>query len=373
MRDERVQRLADVIVTYSLDLQAGETVWLDLRGTDTLELGSALVRAAVQRGAVPLATFHNDERFLRPFLMGCTEAQVRRLGDLQVDLVRQVQAYVGVRGGDNPYEMADVPRAAREWHQQHVWKRVHVGHRLPDTRWVVLRWPNASMAQAACTSREAMEDLFFRVCTLDYGQLAAGMRRLAERLRAARDVRIVAPGTDLRLSLAGLPAIVCDGHLNLPDGEVYTAPLRESVEGTIRFNAPSLYLGLPFDEVTLRFERGRVVEASAASPRQTADLNRILDTDEGARFVGEFALGVNREVREPMRDTLFDEKIAGSLHLALGNAYDDAFNGNRSAVHWDLVLIQRPEHGGGELWLDGELLRKDGRFVPAGLAAAFDA
>jgi aminopeptidase len=280
---------------------------------------------------------------------------------------------VGVRGSDNPYDLSDVPAVARDWYQRHVWQRVHVENRAKRTRWVVLRWPNDAMAQAAGTSREAFEDFYFDVCGLDYARLGAGMRLLAERMRATRDVRVVAPDTDLRLSIAGMPAVVCDGHHNLPDGEVYTAPILDSVEGTIRFNAPVLYAGRAFDDIALRFERGRVVEARAADDRQTTDLNRVLDTDAGARSVGEFALGLNRALRRPMRDALFDEKIAGSLHLALGNAYDTAFNGNRSAVHWDLVLIQRPEHGGGEVWFDGELIRKDGRFVPADLAEALDA
>jgi aminopeptidase len=372
MRDERIDRLARGITGYSLGLKAGEVVLIELRGLATLDLGVTLVREATALGAVP-HVFFNDERFLRPFLVGCTEAQVKRLGEVQAATMREADAYVGVRGSDNPYDLADVPADARDWYQRHVWQKVHVEDRVRRTRWVVLRWPNDAMAQAAGASREAFEDFYFRVCTLDYARLGMGMALLAERMQRTRDVRIVAPGTDLRLCIAGMPAVICDGHRNLPDGEVYTAPVRESVEGVIRFNAPTFYAGQALEGVTLRFEQGRVVEATAANPSQTAALNRILDTDPGARSVGEFALGLNREIREPMRDILFDEKIAGSLHLALGNAYESAFNGNRSAVHWDLVLIQRPDHGGGEVWFDGELLRKDGAFVPPDLAAALDA
>ncbi len=371
MRDPRVDRLARIITGHSLALKPGDVFQIDVRGSSTLDLADALVTEATGLGAIPLV-FFNDERFLRPFLRGATEAQIERLGELHLETMRRVDAYVGVRGSDNPFDLSDVPPEAMAWHQRHVWQRVHVEERVKRTRWVVLRWPNASMAQAAKTSREAFEDYYFHVCTLDYAKLGRGMDVLVERLQRTSDVRIVAPGTDLRFSIAGMPAVKCDGRRNLPDGEVYTAPVRGSVEGTIRFNAGTFYAARSFDDITLRFERGRVVEASAADAVQTCALNDLLDTDEGARYVGEFALGLNPEVKEPMRDALFDEKIAGSLHLALGNAYETAFNGNRSAIHWDLVLIQRPEHGGGEIAFDGEIVRRDGRFVPADLSAALD-
>lgn len=372
MRDPRVDRLAKVVTGYSLALEPGEVVLIELKGGETLEFGAALVREATALGAVPL-WFFNDESLARPFLQGASEAQVKRYGELQLDTMRQVDAYVGVRGSDNMFDLSDVPSDAMQAHQRYVWQRVHIEERVRRTKWVVLRWPTSAMAQSARTSCEAFEDFFFRVCTFDYEHLSRGMDVLVERLQRTRDVRIVAPGTDLRFSIAGLPAVKCDGHRNLPDGEVFTAPVRESVEGTIRFNAGTLYLGKSLDDITLRFERGRVVEASAADLVQTRELTAILDSDEGARYVGEFALGLNREMREPMRDTLFDEKIAGSLHLALGNAYETAFNGNRSAIHWDLVLIQRPDRGGGQVWFDGELVRQDGKFVPPELASVLDA
>ena len=173
-------------------------------------------------------------------------------------------------------------------------------------------------------------------------------------------VRIRAPGTDLSFSILDMPAVKCEGRRNLPDGECYTAPVRESVEGTITYNTASLYLGTTFEQVCLTFEGGRIVRASG---RPQDRLDRVLDSDEGARYVGEFSLGFHPYIREPILDTLFDEKIAGSLHFTPGQAYQTADNGNRSRVHWDLVLIQRPEWGGGEVWFDDELVRRDGRFV----------
>jgi aminopeptidase len=173
-------------------------------------------------------------------------------------------------------------------------------------------------------------------------------------------VRLVARETDLEFSIDGIPAMPCDGKRNIPDGEVYTAPVRDSLNGTIRYNTPTVYQGVSHQNIFFRFENGKIVEAES---NNTEHLNRVLDSDEGARYIGEFAIGFNPYIHEPMKDILFDEKIAGSLHLTPGNAYDVAFNGNRSQIHWDLVLIQRPEYGGGEIWFDDVLIRKDGLFV----------
>jgi aminopeptidase len=245
-------------------------------------------------------------------------------------------------------------------YMEHVVKPVHLDYRVNNTRWVVLRYPTPSMAQLACMSTAQFEDYFYRVCTLDYGRMSDAMEPLKRRMDATDRVHIKAPGTDLRFSIRGIGSVKCEGRRNLPDGECFTAPVRDSVEGTIAYNTPSLYLGTTFENLRFRFEGGRIVEATGSPQGQ---LDRVLDTDEGARFVGEFSLGFNPYITRPMKDTLFDEKIAGSLHFTPGQAYQIADNGNRSKVHWDLVLIQTPEHGGGEIWFDGELVRRDGRFV----------
>jgi aminopeptidase len=216
------------------------------------------------------------------------------------------------------------------------------------------------MAQLAQMSTAAFEDFYFRVCTMDYGRMARAMAPLKELMEATDRVRLVAEGTDLAFSIAGIPAVPCDGKLNIPDGEVFTAPVRDSVEGTIQFNAPTIYDGVTHETVRLEFAGGKVVGATSS---ETDHLNRVLDTDEGARYVGEFAIGFNPHITRPMKDILFDEKIAGSIHFTPGNAYDEAFNGNRSQVHWDLVLRMDPAVGGGEVWFDDRLIRKDGRFV----------
>jgi aminopeptidase len=216
------------------------------------------------------------------------------------------------------------------------------------------------MAQMANMSTEGFEDFYFNVCNLDYAKLSKAMEPLVELMEATDRVRITGKETDLTFSIKGLPAIKCDGHRNIPDGEVFTAPVRESVNGVITFNTPALYEGFTFERVRLEFQDGKIVNATANDQKR---LERILDTDEGARYIGEFALGLNPHILNPMKDTLFDEKISGSFHFTPGSCYDECDNGNKSAIHWDLVFIQRPEYGGGEIYFDDRLIRKDGRFV----------
>jgi len=274
--------------------------------------------------------------------------------------LRGCRAYIGIRGGDNACEGADVPPDKKALYNLRYNKPVHGQIRVKQTKWVVLRYPTPGMAQQAGMSTEAFEDFFFQVCCMDYGKMSAAMDALVARMQQTDRVRILGNGTDLAFSIRGLPAIKCDGRLNIPDGEVFTAPVKDSVEGTITYNTPSLYQGVTYENIALTFSKGRITRALAGSE----PLDRIFDTDEGARYVGEFALGVNPYINRPMKDTLFDEKIAGSFHFTPGNSYDECPNGNKSAIHWDLVCIQTPAYGGGDMWFDDELIRRDGLFVP---------
>jgi aminopeptidase len=218
------------------------------------------------------------------------------------------------------------------------------------------------MAQLAGMSTEQFEDFYFDVCTLDYAKMSEAEKPLKDRMERTDRIRIVGPlDTNLEFSIKGIPAIQCDGDRNIPDGEVFTAPVRDSVNGVIHFNAGTIYQGKPFDNIRLVFKDGKIVEATGSD---TKALNDILDTDDGSRYVGEFALGFNPHIKRAMRDILFDEKINGSIHLTPGRAYEEADNGNRSKIHWDMVLIQTEECGGGEIFFDDELIRKNGRFLP---------
>jgi aminopeptidase len=273
--------------------------------------------------------------------------------------MKKMNAYIAMRGSHNITELADVPAEK----MQLIGKKMRPvqDQRVKRTKWVVLRWPTPSMAQLAGMSTEAFEEFFFDVCTLDYRKLQPGMKALKGLMERTDRVHIKGPGTDLNFSIKGIPAVICGGDRNIPDGEVFTAPVKESVEGQLTFNAPSIYQGTAFDGIQLNFKRGKIVEASS---NETKKLNKILDSDGGARYIGEFSLGFNPRVLQPMRDILFDEKIAGSFHFTPGEAYEEADNGNRSQVHWDMVSIQRPDYGGGEIYFDGKLVRKNGEFLP---------
>jgi len=282
--------------------------------------------------------------------------------DIEMFRMKKMQAYIAIRGSGNANENSDVPSDRMVLYTKTL--RPVLNYRVNKTRWVVLRWPSPSMAQAANMSTEAFENFYFDVCTMDYRKMAKAMVPLEKRMKSVDKVHLKGPGTDLTFSIKGIGAKSCNGKLNIPDGEVFSCPVKNSVNGTIQFNTPTLYSGTRFENVRLEFENGKVVNASSNNNKR---LNEILDTDAGARYVGEFAIGFNPFIQNPMCDILFDEKIAGSLHFTPGQAYEVADNGNRSAVHWDMVLIQRPEWGGGEIWFDDELVRRDGMFVPKAL------
>lgn len=362
MKDPRITKLADILVNYATRLQPGEKLLIEDFGINR-ELVSAVVAAAYQAGGIPEVKLH-DHQVDRALQLGYSEAGIDWVAGLDARRMRDCQAYIGIRGGDNAFELSDVPAAQKKLYSLRYGEPVHSRIRVPHTKWAVLRYPSPSMAQLAGMSTEAFEDFYFKVCTLDYSRLSLAMDPLVERMKRADRVRIKGPGTDLSFSIKGQPVIKCDGRLNIPDGEVFTAPIKDSVEGVLQYNTPTLYQGVTHENVRLVFRQGRIVEATSS---QSELLNKVLDTDEGARGIGEFAIGVNPYILEPMKDTLFDEKIAGSFHFTPGNSYDDCPNGNNSAVHWDMVCIQRADYGGGQMWFDEELVREDGLFLPEAL------
>ena len=359
MKDPRMLKLSRQLIRYSTEMQKGERVLIEVFGHQP-ELVASLVEEAYAAGAEPVVRLR-DMTVQRALLRGGTAEKWAFEAENDAALMRGVQAYVGIRANENGFETSDATSEQTALYAKHYSGPVHGKIRVPQTRWAVLRYPTPAAAQAAKMSLEAFEDYFFAVCTLDYAKMSTAMDSLVDRMKRADRVHILGQGTDLRFSIKGLPPIKCDGKLNIPDGEVFTAPIRDSVNGVITFNTPSLYNGIEFSGVRLVFKDGKIVEATGSD---TARLNRILDTDEGARYVGEFSFGVNPYVTEPMLDTLFDEKIAGSFHFTPGHCYDECPNGNHSDIHWDMVCIQRPEYGGGEIWLDDELVRKDGLFLP---------
>jgi aminopeptidase len=360
MTDPRYAKLAKLLVEYSTALKRGDRVFLDMIDVPD-EFSVELIRAARVVGAVPLVEVRHT-RLTRELMRGTNEKHARLIRDLEMNRMKKVQAYIAIRGSANATENADVPSEQLALYAKVL--RPVLNYRVNKTRWCVLRWPTPSMAQAAGMSTEGFENLYFDVCTMDYRKMARAMAPLEKRMRTANRVRIKSPGTDLAFSIKGIGAKMCKGDRNIPDGEVFSCPVRDSINGSIQFNTPTLYSGTRFENVRLTFKRGMIVEATGSNSEK---LNEILDTDPGARYTGEFSLGFNPYIEKPMCDILFDEKIAGSLHLTPGQAYEECDNGNRSAVHWDMVLIQRPEWGGGEVWFDDDLIRKDGLFVPKDL------
>jgi aminopeptidase len=350
--------LAKTLVNFSVNLKEGERVLIsNVDVPDDMTI--ALLHAIRERGGIPVVRL-NSNKISRAQSKIFGEDAFRDLCDIGLDEMKKMQAFIAIRGGNNAFCHSDVPpdqriMIDRVMHPVHDW-------RVKKTKWVILRWPSDGFAQLAKMNTEAFEDFFFNVCTMDYSRMAPGMEAMRERMERTDRVKISGNGTDLTFSIREIPAIPCDGHHNIPDGEIFTAPVMDSVNGVIQYNTPTIYQGLPFENIRLEFKNGKIVDCDAGN--KTGEMSKILDSDGGARYIGEFSFGVNPNILHPMCDILFDEKISGSFHFTPGQAYDEADNGNRSQVHWDLVCIQRKEYGGGEIYFDGELIRKDGIFVP---------
>ena len=357
MHDARFDKLAKLLVEYSTRLKTNENVLIEAFDVPD-EMTIALIRAARNVGAVPFVQVQRG-RISRELAMKASDRQMNLTAGHELSRMKKMDAYIALRGSNNITELSDVPADKMKLVAKKM--RPVQDHRVKKTKWVVLRWPTPSMAQLAGMSTEAFEDFYFDVCTLHYRKLQPGMKALKALMEKTDRVEIKAPGTDLRFSIKGISAIICGGDRNIPDGEVFSCPVKDSVQGHVTFNAPSIYQGTGFDGIRLKFRDGKIIEATS---NETKKLNKILDSDPGARYIGEFSLGFNPRVLQPMRDILFDEKIAGSFHFTPGQAYEEADNGNRSQVHWDMVSIQRPEYGGGKIFFDGKLIRRDGEFLP---------
>jgi aminopeptidase len=368
MKDPRFNELASLLVKHSCDVQPGENVLVEAHDIPP-EFTVELIRTIAAAGGRPIVETRHG-LVTRALLQAATEEQFKLIGEVEKNRMERVQCYVGLRGSLNITEQSDVPTERMTIYEKLVWHPVHSEVRVPKTKWVVLRWPTPSMAQAAGMSTESFEDFYFRVCAgVDYQKMARASAPLQDLMDRTDRVHIEGPGTDLRFSKKGIPSKSCTGDRNVPDGECFSCPTKDSVEGTVQFNCETLYRGTVFNNIKLSFKNGKVIDAKADSEANTKKLNEILDADAGGRYVGEFAIAFNPYILRPMKDILFDEKIAGSFHFTPGQAYDVYGNGNKSQIHWDMVCIQRPDYGGGEIYFDGKLIRKDGLFIPKALQA----
>ncbi len=356
--DSRNTKLAKNILNYSVKLKKGEKVLISSNGFSAVDLVKELIRETYNIGGIPFVNISSSS-IERELLMNVTEEQLLINAESDALKMEKMDAYVGIGASENSCEMADVPAEKMDMYGKLYTQKVHHDIRLKK-KWVVLRYPNYSMAQAAGTSLDTFEDFFYKVCCLDYEKMSKAMDELVKVMERTDKVKIIGKGTELTFSIKSMPAIKCAGEMNIPDGEVYTAPVRDSVNGIITYNTPTQYQSVDYENVKLEFKNGKIIKAES---NNTERINKVFDSDEGARYVGEFALGVNPYITKPMKNILFDEKIRGSFHFTPGNSYDDADNGNRSSIHWDLVMIQTPEYGGGEIYFDDVLIRKDGEFV----------
>ena len=358
MLHSQYTKLADLLIKHSCSLKKGEKLLIEAFDIPQ-EMVVATIRAARNAGGIPFVTWKNN-LIMKELISETTKEHMELMGAVEKYRMENMDAYIGLRGSFNISEMSDIDSEKMAIYQSELLQKVHFQERVANTKWVVLRWPTPSMAQQANMSTEAFEEFYFNVCCLDYKKMDEAMKPLEKLMTKTDKVHIKGPGTDLKFSIKGIPAIRCAGERNIPDGECFTAPVKNSVEGHIHFNAETLYHGTVFNDIRLEFEKGKITKATGSDDEK---INSILDSDDGARYIGEFAIAFNPHITEPMKDILFDEKIAGSFHFTPGNAYDIADNGNRSDVHWDMVLIQRPDYGGGEIWFDDVLIRKDGEFI----------
>lgn len=360
MKDSRIEQLAQNLLEYSIQIQAGENLLIDILGEDGMDLAKELAKQARRKKVNVLWNITNYE-MLRILLQDLDEEQIKQYAKYDLIRMKDMDAYIGIRANSNLSELSGIVASKMNLYNQYYTLPVHFEERVKHTRWCILRYPNAAMAQMSKQSTEKFEDFYFQVCNLDYAKMSRAMEPLKELMTKTDQVWIKGPGTDLKFRMKGIPAEKYTGKNNIPDGEVASAPIRDSVNGFITYNTETTYNGITFQKIRFEFENGKIKKATASNHEK--ELNQILDTDEGARYIGEFALGLNPYIEKTIGDTLFDEKIKGSFHFTPGDSLEESDNGNRSSIHWDIVCIQTEEYGGGEIWFDDVLIRKDGKFV----------
>ncbi len=353
-----MRQLSKTIVEYSLRLQENEKVLIKAESMDTKPLVQLLINEIYRVGAVPMVRYIDQET--NELLMSKTNiARVALLKDQNEFDVNHYDAFISIRYIENDFNGKDIDKQILSEVGEALKESNDI--RINQRRWVLLNYPSVTAAYKAGMPTKDFCKYAWDVMTVDYQKMHDLIKPLKELMERTDKVRIVAPNTDITFSIKDIPAIPCCGEYNIPDGEIFTAPVKNSVNGVITYNTPCPYQGNIYTNVSLTFENGKIVKATCNEDSES--LNHIFDIDEGARYVGEFAIGLNPQILNPMGDILFDEKIIGSIHFTPGRAYREAFNGNISSIHWDMVLIERKEYGGGALYFDDVLIRQDGKFV----------
>lgn len=365
MQDPRIGKLARLLVNYSIRLKPGENVYLLTDSELGLPLAREVYKEIIIKGGHPYPHLVLDPNVgmgaMDPIFMRYAIAdQLSHLSDIALREMQEMDAYIRIGAPENTKDLAGIDPeriVARERATQPI-----LDERLRK-RWVVTRYPTPALAQEAGMSISDYEDFLYGACLVNYRRMKREQGVIKERFDNGRLVRIVAPGTDLTFSISGRRGIMCYGLRNVPDGEVYYAPVEDSMNGVVSFPYPTIVDGQEVDGVVLEFENGRVVKASASKNEKL--LIAKLDTDKGARVVGEFGIGTNYGITRYTKNTLFDEKIGGTIHLALGNAYEGSAPKdvrNKSAIHWDMVVDLREFTGGGKIYLDRRIVQRNGVF-----------
>jgi aminopeptidase len=345
------EKLATQLLNHSVELKPGENIMLQLSGLNGIGLIRALTEKIRATGAHPFIKIEDPETNRLLLEAGDEYFWKNQANVDQLPLMKQMDAFIGIRAAENIYENSTVSKEANSAYSKHFLNPVHFKQRVEHTRWVVLRYPSPAFAMNAKMPTSHFSDFYYKACLLDYNKLAEAIKPLEDILRKTDIIHLKGEGTDISFSVKGQNWIPCFGKRNIPDGELFSSPILDSVNGSITY-AATVYQGKPFEFVKLAVKNGVVTDFDSSD---NSALEEILDTDNGARRFGEFSFGLNPIIEKPMYDILFDEKIFGSNHLTLGKDYEIAANGNHSNIHWDLVCI------GPDVYLDGDLIRK-GRF-----------
>ncbi len=358
MNSKKIEMLTKKILEYSLEVKEKENLLVEIFGEEGMPLAIELIKQAEKKN---INVFFNiiNYTMLKELLKNCNGTQIKLYAKHDYERMKDMDAYVAISCKKTESEFEGILLEKMEMYNKEYMTKVHLNERV-NKKWCTLRYPNEFFAQKNNMSLEKAEKYYFDVCLLDYKKLSFAMDNLVDLLNKSDKIRIIGENTDISFSIKGIKAQKYIGNFNLPDGEVATAPVKDSVNGYITYNTETIYGGQKFKNIKFEFENGKIINAIAD---KTKELNKILDIDDGARYIGEFAFGLNPYIKYVSQDVLYDEKVYGSFHLTPGNSLKESDNGNKSAIHWDIVCIQTKEFGGGEIWVDNKLIRKNGEFV----------
>lgn len=348
-------KLAKILVYYSGKVKTGDKVYIAMVEADTLPLAKAVYSQVIQAGGFPFVEFQSA-LLERELMIHGSQEQLDWINEPEALTMEWADVYIGLRGNRNPYELQGIPADKIKSHKRSMGVISAMRTELP--RWVLIRVPNESFAQQAEMSLDEMMDFFFLATLRDWEKESEGYQKIQQVFQKATHVQVKGFNTDIAFNTEGRQYVVGDGKYNMPDGEVFTSPVDDSAEGHIYFEFPGIYAGQRVQGISLEFKHGRLLRAISESNQDLLD--QILQMDDGANRIGEFGIGTNFGITRFCSDILYDEKIGGTIHIAMGRAYTECGGINQSALHWDLIKDLRQE---GEIFLDGVKVFNNGKFL----------